>query len=115
MLFLIGLKKCTCMQFDIEEVYLSISMKLLQNPINYASTFGRISNEEIVVHSRKSLLFNSNNIWIKKDSDPYFDLTMGSYDGAEICELVGLYILQVLGEKYGKDKIGLYRDDQGLF
>ena len=99
MLFLIGLKKCTCMQFDIEEVYLSISMKLLQNPINYASTFGRISNEEIVVHSRKSLLFNSNNIWIKKGSDPYFDLTMGSYDGAEICELVGLYILQVLGEK----------------
>ena len=40
---------------------------------------------------------------------------MGSYDGAEICDLVGLYILQVLGEKYGKDKIGLYRDDQGLF
>ena len=36
---------------------------------------------------------------------------MGSYDGAEICELVGLYILHVLGEKYGKDKIGLYLDD----
>ena len=90
-------------------------MKLWQKAINYASTFGRISNEEIVVHSRKSLLFDSNNIWIKKDSDPNFDLTMGSYDGAEICELVGLYILQVLGEKYGKDKIGLYRDDQGLF
>ena len=36
---------------------------------------------------------------------------MGSYDGAEICELVGLYILLVLGEKYGKDKVGLYRED----
>ena len=36
---------------------------------------------------------------------------MGSYNGAEICELVGLYILHVLGEKYGKDKVGLYRDD----
>ena len=26
--------------------------------------------------------------WIKKDSNSLFDVTMGSYDGAEICELV---------------------------
>ena len=36
---------------------------------------------------------------------------MDSYDGAEICELVGLYILHKLGVKYGKERIGLYRDD----
>ena len=36
---------------------------------------------------------------------------MGSFDGAEICELVGLYILYVLNTKYGKDLNGLYRDD----
>ena len=36
---------------------------------------------------------------------------MGSYDGTEICELVCQYILHVFGEKYGNDKIGLYRDD----
>ena len=36
---------------------------------------------------------------------------MGSFDGAELCELVGLYILHILGEKYGKHRIGLYRDD----
>ena len=35
---------------------------------------------------------------------------MASSDGAEICELAGLCILQVLGEKFEKDKIGLYRD-----
>ena len=53
-----------------------------------------------------------NNIWFgQKDGDPYFDVTVGSYCGAEICELVGLYILHVLGEKYGKDKIGVYHDD----
>ena len=40
---------------------------------------------------------------------------MGSYDGAEICELVGLYILHKLTS--GKDPIfekencGIYRDD----
>ena len=36
---------------------------------------------------------------------------MGSYDGAEVCELVGLFILNDLCNEYGKDNIGLYRDD----
>ena len=37
--------------------------------------------------------------------------TMGSYAGAEMCELVGLFILNHLGKKFGKKNIGLYRDD----
>jgi hypothetical protein len=36
---------------------------------------------------------------------------MGSLDGAEICELVGLFILNHLGKRFGKENIGLYRDD----
>ena len=101
------------MQFDIEEFYPSISKEFLQKTNNYASTFVGISNEEInvIMYFRKSLLFDSNNIWIKKDGDPNFDVTMGKYVGAEICEIASLYILHVLGEKYGKDKVGLYRDD----
>ena len=92
------------MQFDIEEFYPPISKELLQKAINHATTFVRINNEEInvIIHSRKSLLLDSNNIWIKKDGDPNFDVTMGSYDGPEICKLVSLYILHVLGKKYGK-------------
>ena len=33
-----------------------------------------------------------------------YELTMGSYDGAEVCELVGLFILNGLGNTYGKRK-----------
>ena len=36
---------------------------------------------------------------------------MGNFDCAELCEVVGLYILQILDEKYGKHRIVLYRDD----
>ena len=36
---------------------------------------------------------------------------MGSYDGAEVCELVGLFILNSLEKIFGK-KVGLYRDDE---
>ena len=36
---------------------------------------------------------------------------MGSCDGAEICELVGLFLLNNLAERFGKERVGLYRDD----
>ena len=37
-------------------------------------------------------------------------VTMGSYDGVEICELVGLFIPSKLKGTFGNN-IGLYRDD----
>ena len=40
-----------------------------------------------------------------------FDATMGSYDGAEICELVGLYIMDKLKARFKNNNVGLYRDD----
>ena len=36
---------------------------------------------------------------------------MGSYNGAEICELVGLFILNHLGKSFGKENIGRCKDD----
>jgi len=62
------------------------------------------------MHSRKSLLFDNGTTWIKKNNST-FDVTMGSYDGAEVCELVGLFILDDICNTYGKHNIGLYRDD----
>ena len=107
-------KKCIFIQFDIEEFYPSISKELLPKTITYAKTLVNISDEEIstIMHSRKSLLFNNTDIWIRKNGDPDFDVTMGSFDDAELCELVDLYILHILGEKYGKHRISLYRDDE---
>ena len=36
---------------------------------------------------------------------------MESFDGAEICEIVGLFLLHQLAKLAGKSNIGLYRDD----
>lgn len=36
---------------------------------------------------------------------------MGSYDGAEVCELVGTYILSEISSVINNNEIGLYRDD----
>ena len=40
-----------------------------------------------------------------------FDVAMGSYNGAEVCELVGLFILHKLNTVYSNGNICLYRDD----
>ena len=57
------------------------------------------------MHSSKSLLFNNTDIWIKKNGDPDCNVTMRIFEGAELSELAGLYILHILGEKYGKHRV----------
>ena len=36
---------------------------------------------------------------------------MGAYDGAEICELVGIFMLSLLSKKYSSNSIGWYCDE----
>ena len=59
-------------------------------------------------------MFYENEAWKKKDTNTTFDVTIGSYDGAEVCELIGIYIQSLLTNILSKDNMSLYRDD-GLF
>ena len=94
------------------DFYTSISEDQLTNAVNYASTVTSIDKKvvDIIMLSRKSLLFSNTGIWVKKDN-PNFDVTMGSFNGAEVCELVGLYLLNILESEFGGKNIGLYRDN----
>ena len=103
----------TFISFDIVEFYPSITEKLFDNVILWAKSMTCIPDDHITIikHARKSLLFYREKTWIKKNHDSLFDVTMGSYDGAEVCELVGLFLLNNLAEKFGKESVGLFRDD----
>ena len=81
----------------MENFYPSISEELLEKAINYAMQFDDISQKEreIIFQSKKSSLHSKDQAWTKKGDTP-FDVTMGSFDGAETCELVGLYLLSLL-------------------
>ena len=48
--------------------------------------------------------------WFKKEGDEDFDIPMGCYDDAEICELVGIYIQNKFSKLISKKDFGLYRD-----
>ena len=49
-------------------------------------------------------------MYMPTNTSNLFDVTMGSYVGAETCELVGIYMLSLITSKL-KDQTGLYRDD----
>ena len=92
--------------------YILTYPKNLDRGIKFASKHTNISAKEIkiILHAKKSLMFHNNEQRIKKSCNN-FDVTMGSFIGAETCELVGAMILNELNNVY-KDNSGLYRSDR---
>ena len=54
------------------------------------------------------LLFSQEQTWMKKGTD-LFDVSTRAYDGAEVCELIGVFSLTLLGRQCDTKSIGLYR------
>ena len=66
-------------------------------------------DKKIIYHSQKLLLLNQEQVWMKKGSY-LFDISLGTY-GTEVCELIGIFLLNLLGQQNDTKNIGLYRDD----
>ena len=87
-----------------------MSEKLFTNALDWATSMAPISDDgrKIFFHVRQNFLYNNSEPWLKKWMEN-FDVPMGSIDSAEVCDIVGLYMLNLL-KPIGLD-IGLYRDD----
>ena len=105
--------RCTFTQLDMMEYYPSISENILDMANGFAQEHNIFTEKDlrIIKHCRKSLLYVNNEPWKKKNTESCFDVTMGSYDDAEICELVGIYKQSKLAKLIDKKNLGLYRDD----
>ena len=93
-------------------IHIMVSWQLMHSGIprwNTTVTDITSKDKEIIYHARKSLVFDEKDIWMKKQSG-LFDVTMRAYDGGEVCELVGTYMLSLISEKYNKNDWGLNRD-----
>jgi hypothetical protein len=104
--------ECRFISFDVVDYYPSITEKLLNKALDFACQFDTITPDErdIIIHAKRSLMHTDESTWGKTQKKDLFDVTMGSWDGAETCELVGNYILSIIEAKHGNN-IGLYRDD----
>jgi hypothetical protein len=88
--------------------------KLSDHALSWASSLANISKDEnlIIKHAGKSFLFNNGKpsvSWVKKPQVCFY--AIGSYDSVELCEPIGLFILNHLGKTFGNNNISLYRDD----
>ena len=99
------------MQLDIVEFYPSIGHKVFNDALKFASTIHKFSQIEMdaLNNARLSLLHHNNDIWQKKTG--LFDTTMGAFDGAEVAELIGLFLLYNFEQEFPQLNFGLYRDD----
>ena len=52
----------------------------------------------------------TNEPWVKK-GESNFDVSMRGYYGAEVCELIGIFMLSLLSKHINENHIILYRDD----
>ena len=65
-------------------------------------------------NASKFLLYDRGNLWRKKrveNNNSLFDVAQGSYLGAELCELVGLFVIRGLNGIFGAGNVRLYRVD----
>ena len=95
---------------DVCEYYPSISKKLLNDAVNWASQIVEITSEEkeIILSSKKSFLYKDGVAYRKKTGND-FDVTMGSFDGAETSDIVGLFLLNEV--EHLDVQLGCFRDD----
>ena len=98
-------------QYDIVDFYPSITENILKEAIEFARKFTVITPDEerIILTAKNKILISDSQPWKKKNCANYFDNTQGTFDGAELCELVGIYILPQLQKL--QENNGLYRDD----
>ena len=91
-------KHSSFVNFDVKHFYPSISEKLLIDVINFAKSSTNITEQDLstIMQSRKTLLFQNSEPWVKKLANENLDVPMGCYDGAELCELIVSFILNKL-------------------
>ena len=65
--------------FDIVNFYPSITEEILRKSLCFAKQYTSISDENInvIMNARKSLLFDKDQPWTKRDNKDMFDVTMG--------------------------------------
>lgn len=80
------IKRHSFICFDVCDFYPSITEKLLSKALHFAGKYRPISSHErdIILHAKRSLLFSNDSQWEKKSSNDLFDITMGSFNGAEM-------------------------------
>ena len=95
--------------FDIVDYYPSVTEDLLNHALDWASQYVEISRKDrnAILKSKDTFLYYENRNWVKRSGT--FNIGIGTYDGGETTDIVGLFLLSKL-QNLGFVS-GAYRDD----
>ena len=106
-----NMKKSKFVIFDIDGYYTSITPTLIEKTLDWAMAYVDVTPQQrkIIHQACQSFLYSEGMPWVKK-GEVNFDVGMGAFHGAQVCELVGLFLLNLLKGLPNFEAI-LYRDD----
>ena len=80
--------------FEIKDFYPSILKEILTDTLTFVEAIIKLDGQDkkIKYDSFKSLLFNQEQTWMKKEGE-LFAVSIGAYDGLEVCELLSIFLL----------------------
>ena len=89
--------------------------KNLIKALEFAEKYYPLTDKEmnLIIHSCKTILTHKSQTWEKTNSDQLFNVSMGSFNGAEICDLIGLFLLNEIKKSkiFIDNEFGLYIND----
>ena len=104
-------------KLDLNSYYPSITKENLTAALNWARQYVTITNdqERIIIQTCRAAVLSEGQTWVKKGprNEERFSVTMGSYSGAEVCEVVTLHLLYQIVEAglMSRQQVGGFRDD----
>ena len=104
--------KCSFIKYDIRDFYLCITEKAVDKVLKLAKEYIVISEDKtnIIKHCHKSIQYQNEELWIKKDVCGNFDNPMGSFDRAKLSQFIGCLLLYNLNSIIDSCNHELYMD-----
>ena len=100
------------LSYDSISFYPNITKSILKKAFFWARSMMKITeaDENLIFLARKSFLFINGQPWVK-NQDSNFDVTQGAFDGAEVAEFIGIFILHKLSSIMNIADFASYHDD----
>ena len=88
----------------------SESLEFIHKAINFVKTIRHIPEKDVPITCKTGN--NNRQSSVKKSGNEEFDFPTECFDGVEVCEIVGAYILHLVRTVMRKENVGLCRDDR---
>lgn len=90
---------------NLKELYVSVTEETSNRVIHFAENYTLTYQENIQIMNSADNFFIIYESWEKKKNNKSIEVTLGNYYGAELCQLIGIYIQSLSENILQKDQM----------